>query len=190
MTLIEILVVIGIIGLIASIAVPSIGMALKVNINNSSRDLATLIRTAHDEAVLKGQVYRVVFDIDRGQYWVEVGERDFLMRTSEQEEDERKRNDRRSDEEKAQRKDPFQLAKNVTKSKLSLPMGVKFKDVQTARSKEPVKGGIVYAHVFPFGFVEKTVIHLKDDFDRESTLAVSPVTGKSRLLQHYAADAD
>lgn len=189
-TLVEILVVIGLIGLIASLSVPSIGLALKVNITSSARELATLIRSAHDEAILKGQVYRLAFDVDRGEYWVEMGDRDFLMRNSEQEEAERRRNERRSDEEKEKHKEPFQLARSVTKKKISLPRGVKFTDVISARSKDPIKGGTVYAHIFPFGFVEKTIIHLKDDFEREATIAVSPVTGKSRVFERYVKEVD
>lgn len=189
-TLIEIMVVIGLMGLIMTLFLPGIGMALKVNINNSSRELATVIRAAHDEAILKGQVYRVAFDIDRGEYWVEVGERDFLMKTAEQTEEETKRNQRRNDEEKAKHKEPFQLAAAVTKKKKALPLGVKFTEILTARTKTAATSGVVYSHIFPFGFMEKTVIHLKDGMDRENTLAVSPVTGKSRLFEHYAKEVD
>jgi prepilin-type N-terminal cleavage/methylation domain-containing protein len=189
-TLIEIMIVIGLIGLVMTLALPGIGLALKENLNNASRELATLIRAAHDESVLKGAVYRVVFDIDKGQYWVEVGDRDYLLRTSEQEEEERKRNERRNDVEKAAHKDSFQLATLVTKKKQSLPLGVNFTDLVTPRSKDPIKAGTVYAHMFPFGFVEKTVIHLKDDMGRETTLSVSPVTGKSRLYNRYVKEVD
>ncbi len=189
-TLIEVLIVVGLIGLVMSLAVPGIGLVMKANINNSSRELATVIRAAHDESVLKGSVYRVAFDLDRGQYWVEIGDRDFLMKTVEQTEAERKLNERRSDEDKEKHKDAFQLAQQVTKKKRNLPLGVKFNEIFTSRSKEGIKGGIAYSFVFPFGFIEKTVIHLKDDMDRETTLVVSSVTGKSRLFAHYAKDVD
>ncbi|MBI3541787.1 MAG: prepilin-type N-terminal cleavage/methylation domain-containing protein [Deltaproteobacteria bacterium] len=190
-TLIEVLIVVGLMGLIMTLFLPGLGLVLKANINNSARELATLIRAAHDEAVLNGRVHRVAFDLDKNQYWVEVtDERGFLMRTEEQTEAERKLNERRSDEEKEKHKDPFQLATLLTKKKKSLPLGVRFTDVVTSRSKDPIKGGMAYTHVFPFGLLEKTVIHLRDDLERESTLAVSPVTGKSRLFQHYQKEAD
>lgn len=187
-TLIEILVVIGLIALVMSIAVPNAGMALKINLSNSTRELATVIRSAHDEALLKGGVYRVAFDIENNNYWVESGERDFLMRSAEQEAEEKRRDERRSPEDREKHKDPFSLAKSVTKKKVKLPMGVKFTDVLTARAKDPAKTGVVYAHIFPHGFVEKIVVHLKDGFDRESTLIVSSVTGKSQLFERYVQE--
>jgi len=142
--------VIGLIGLVMGLALPGVGLVTKENINNASRELATLIRAAHDEAVLKGQVYRVAFDLDKSEYWVEAGERGFLMRSQEQEEAEKKRNERRNDDEKAKHKDSFQLATAVTKKKIGLPLGVRFRDVLTPRSKESIKTGIAYAHTFPF----------------------------------------
>ena len=189
-TLIEVLVVIGIIGLVMSLAIPGIGLVMKANINNSSRELATVIRAAHDESILKGAVYRVAFDLDRSQYWVEIGDRDFLMRTTDQAETERKLNEKRNDEDKTKHQDPFQLAQLVTKKKKTLALGVKFSDIFTSRSKDAIKGGIAYSFVFPFGFIEKTVIHLKDDMDREVTLVVSSVTGKSRMFEHYVKEVD
>lgn len=189
-TLIEILVVVGLIAMVMAFAVPQAGMALKINITNSTRELATTIRSMHDEAVLKGGVYRLALDIERGQYWVESGDRDFLMRSQEQEELERRRNERRTDDEKAKHKEPFALAASVTKKKLSLPAGIKFTDIQVSRSKEPVTAGVVYAHAFPHGFVEKLVVHVKDSFDRESTLIVNSVTGKSRVYERYVKETD
>ena len=189
-TLIEMMVVIGLIAMIMAVAVPNVGLALRANLDNSNRELATIIRATHDEAVLKGQVYRMAFDLDKRQYWAEVGDRDFLMRSSEQEDEEKRRQERRNDEEKAKFKDPFQLATALTKNKKSLPKGVKFSDIQTSRSKEPLKTGLAYAHVFPHGFIEKLVIHLKDDFERESTMVVNPVTGKSRLFNRYVKELE
>src|SRR4051812_21422530 len=58
-TLIEVLIVIGLIALIMTVAIPSAGIALKVNIQNSSRELASTIRSSYDEAVLRGTVHRV-----------------------------------------------------------------------------------------------------------------------------------
>ncbi len=169
-TLIEVLVVVALIGLIMSIAMPNVTLALKVNLSNSSRELASTIRSTYDEAILKGQVYRVAFDIEKGEYWVEQGERGFLIRSEEQAEEERRRQDRLTEEERAKKKEPFTLAKAVTKSKRKLPKGVHFTDIITAHMKDPQKAGMGYAHVFPHGFIEKLVIHLKDDYDRASTL--------------------
>lgn len=189
-TLIEIMIVIALMALVMSFAIPQFGAAIKLNLSNASRQMANLIRATHDEAVLKGSVHRLAIDLDKRQYWVEVGERQFVMLTQEQEEEQRRINERRSEDERAKHKDKFVLAQSITKKKTTLPTGVSFTDVINARSKEPVKGGMVYAHFFPHGFVEKLVIHLKDNYNRENTLIVNSVTGKSRLYELYQKDVE
>ncbi len=187
-TLIEILVVIALIALVTTVAIPNINQAYKVKITNSTRELASTIRSAYDEAVLKGQVHRMAFDIAKNQYWVEIGERNFQLLTVEQKELVEKKESKLSKEEKDKKKSPFQLAKNINKHKNSLPSGVHFSEIQTVLYKEPIKVGVVYAHVFPHGFFEKLILHLKDDQDRESTLMVNPVTGKSQIFNHYVRE--
>lgn len=190
-TLLEILVVIGLIALVMAAAIPSLGVGLKVNINTSARELATTIRSVYDEAALTGTVYRLAIDVEKGEYWAEVGTKDFLLLSAEKELEEKKRESQRTEEEKKKRKkSPFSLASRVTKNKKKLPRGVHFTDVQTTHAKEPQTKGIAYAHVFPHGFMEKLVLHLKDDFDREATLISNPVTGKSRLFQRYVKEID
>jgi len=189
-TLIEVLIVVSLMIFIVSIGLPNFGMAIKLNLTNSNRDIANIIRSAHDEAVLKGQVYRIAFDIAKSQYWVELGERNYLMRTDAQTEEERRRIEHLSREEREKIKDPFSLAQGVTKKKISLPTGVKFTEIRTSHNKEPIKDGIAYAYAFPHGFVERSVVYLKDSLDRESTLIVSPVSGKSKIVERYIKDID
>lgn len=191
-TLIEILIVIALIALVSAIAIPSLGVGLKINIDAAARNLASIVRTTHDEAVLKGQIYRVAFDLENHEYWVEIGDRSFLMRSIEQEEQERRLAEkyRKNDEEKEENPGGFAMASSVTKKKKSLPTGVKFTDVVTSRSKEPQSAGIAYAHVFPHGFVEKLVIHVKDSLDREATIAVDSVSGKSHVFNRYVKESE
>jgi len=195
-TLLEILIVIALVAMVSAIAIPSLGVGLKVNIDAASRNLASIVRTTRDEAVLKGQIYRVAFDIEKGQYWAEIGDRSFLMRTSEQEEEERRRKERygtadEKDNEKAQRRDDgFSMAASIKKKKQSLPTGIKFVDLINSRTKEPQTSGIVYAHVFPHGFVEKLIIHVKDSLDRQATLVVDSVSGKSRVFNRYVKESE
>lgn len=189
-TLIEILIVIMLIGLIMGLGLPTLGVGLKVNIEKSAREMANTIRTAYDESVLKGTVYRIAIDLDKNEYWVEAGSRDFLMLTQEQQDQERRRIDRMSSEERKKMGQPFTMAQSVTKRKQSLAHGVHFTDVMLQRIPDPIKGGVAYAHIFPHGFVEKLTIHLKDDFDRESTLFVNSVTGKSKVVQRYSKEGE
>jgi type II secretory pathway pseudopilin PulG len=186
MTLIEILVVMGLMAFITMAVVSGINNTTRGVIENASREMASFIRANFDEAALKGRITRLAIDIDKNQYWAELGPMDFVLMTSEQIEEEDRRDRRRTDEErKAIKKPTFSLNKELSRDKKSLPSSVKFTDVIVPQSKEPLKGGIVYAHVFPHGHMEPVTIHLKDNSDRESTLIVDAITGKSRIFGSY-----
>lgn len=188
-TIIEILVVVALMALVFAAALPGITGTMRVSIESSSRDLATTIRATFDEASLKGRVYRVVFDIDKGQYWVEQGPVQFSLTSEELKREEAEHEARLTKEERDARPHAvFGLATAVTRDKKSLPLGIKFTDVIGSQTHDPIKGGTAYAHVFPHGFIEKTTIHLKDGGGHETTLFVDSVSGKSRIINSYVKE--
>ena len=182
-TLIEMLLVIGLMAFIFAIMIPGVNVSIRAAIQNSGREMASTVRAAYDEAVLKGRVFRVVFDLDKQQYWVEQGPHNLSLQTDEQrEEDSRKDSKRTEEERKAVKRPVFGLAKDVTRDKRSLPSGVKFTDVITPQFKKGATAGLAAVHVFPHGFMEKLIIHLKDTSDHSMTLIADPVSGKTRVL--------
>jgi general secretion pathway protein H len=190
-TLIEILIVMALVAIIMTLVVPNATLALKMNIQNSARELASTIRSTYDESILKGRVHRMVFDLSNGEYWVEIGEKDFLMRTEEQEEEETRRQERISFKKDKKPESPFAMVTSksaLRRGKKKLPTGVVFKDIMTSRSKAALTEGLVYAHFFPHGFVEKLVVHVKDRFGRESSVLVNPITGKSKVYERYVSE--
>ena len=70
-TLIEILVVIVLIGSFLLIAVPKFQDITDVNLKTSSRNLSGTIKYLYNEAVFKKNIYKLVFDLDNDEYWVE-----------------------------------------------------------------------------------------------------------------------
>lgn len=190
-TLLEVLIVVAIMVMVVAMAMPGIGVATRASLESCTRDLATTIRSAFDEAQLQGRVFRVVFDLKENTYWVEQGPQNLVLR-SEKQSDERKRLDARlSKEELDSKKKPnFGMSKAITKSKKSLPMGVDFTDVITSAHKEPIKDGMAYSHIFPHGFVEKTIIHVKDRMGHEASLIIDPISGKSRYEGSYYKEGD
>ena len=57
-------------------------------------------------------------------------------------------------------------------------MGVKFKDVYTEQSEDPITEGIAYTHIFPQGLTEKTLVHLEDNGKNQISLVVSNLLGR------------
>src|SRR4051794_31819910 len=98
-SLIELLVVIALIGLISVIALPSMSSYFRVSLNSATREIASTVKEAYNSAVIKGETYRIVYDIKKAEYWVESGPRNALLDTeqSREKEDRRKRFAKASD---------------------------------------------------------------------------------------------
>src|SRR3990172_3164096 len=71
-TLIELVVVIFLVGIFLLVAVPKFEDITEVNIKSASRRLSGTIRYLYSEAAFKKKVYKLAFDIDRNEYWIEV----------------------------------------------------------------------------------------------------------------------
>jgi prepilin-type N-terminal cleavage/methylation domain-containing protein len=156
-TLIEVVVVLFIIGIFFLVAIPKFKDITEVNIKSASRRLSGTIRYLYSEAVFKKKVYKLVFDIDRGEYWVEVIEGNQFVVPS----------------------DPF-----LKREKL--PSGVYFRDITTERSLgKSGKGRGEFILFMPTGFVEPAVIHLETENGVAFTLATKPYTGGTIVYDEY-----
>jgi prepilin-type N-terminal cleavage/methylation domain-containing protein len=71
-TLIEILAVVLILVLIASVVVPRMSMALRQVEIDSGQQLAATLDFAREKAVAGGRPHRVVLDFEHGAYWIEA----------------------------------------------------------------------------------------------------------------------
>ena len=188
-TLIEMMIVIAIIGSMGLLVVPKMSSLLKVSINNASREIASIARESFNSAVLTGQVYRIAFDLKNGDYWVEFGPPTTLLDTVDTKEREARRKKFADPNEKPP-PSSFALAKEVTRKKQSLPRGVKFEDVITELSKDPITDGTAYAHFFPHGISERTLVHLRDSSDHQVTLVLAPLMGRTKVVMRYLKAED
>jgi prepilin-type N-terminal cleavage/methylation domain-containing protein len=188
-SLIEMLVVMGIIALIASVALPSVSSYFQISLNSAARDLATVIKEAYNAAVITGKVYRMAYDFKNKTYWVEVGPADALLDTKEtkEKEERRKRFSRLSS---SQEKSAFNLDPTITRKKMPLPRGVEYEDIITQQSADPIKEGTAYTHFFPHGLTEQTVIHLQDQSKHHASLVITPLIGNTELYDRYVNGAE
>ncbi len=71
-TLIELIIVLAIIGTVVSMSVPFVSSFLfRTNLQSSAEDMVSTLRWARRLAITKREEYRVVFDPQRGKYWLE-----------------------------------------------------------------------------------------------------------------------
>lgn len=158
-TLIELLVVIFLVGAFVMIAVPKINTGTEINIKSASRRLTATIKYLYNEAVFKKNIYKLAFNIDESEYWIET----------------------LSGNEYVQSTDP-------NHKRRKLPNGVYFKDVVTERSvgRNALADDEEFILFLPTGFVEPAVIHLRtDDEDKNYTLETKPYTGGTRVYNEY-----
>ena len=157
-TLIELLVVMFLIGAFVFIALPKIKSSTEINVKSASRNLSGTIRYLYNEAAFKKNIYRLVFDIDRGEYWVEE------LNGSE-----------------------YVVSTDLLQKKRTLPSGVHFKDVITERTqgRSSLDDSGEFILFLPTGFVEPAVIHLVTDNQDDYTLETKPYTGGVKVYDEY-----
>jgi prepilin-type N-terminal cleavage/methylation domain-containing protein len=70
-TLIELMVVIVILGVIATVIAPNIDrISPKYSVRAGAREIASTIEHCRSQSALTGETYSIVYDLDRMQYWV------------------------------------------------------------------------------------------------------------------------
>lgn len=178
-SLIELLIVVAILGLVGVIAIPSISNTFRFSVQSSAREIATLVKEASNSAQITGKMYRVVYDIKNDQYWAESSNEQTLLKSEESEAIEKERShifDKPEDADK--KKSGFNQDPLLTKKKRTLPIGVKFKDIYTEQSEEPITEGLAYTHIFPQGVSEKSLIHIEDNSKNQISLIVSNLLGR------------
>lgn len=86
-TLIELAIVLGLIALITSIAVPSFNALTAVDLRSTTSMVAGMIREAYARAAITGKVHRIVFDMDKGAFWIERTNDSFVLASEKQQAD-------------------------------------------------------------------------------------------------------
>lgn len=182
-TLVELLVVVALIALITLVALPQISNFFKVSLNSVTLNLATTIHEAYNGAAITGRVVRLVYDLEKQQFWVESGPSDALLDTEESKKIEENR--KKYTKEEPTKKPGFDLEASITPKKIDLPRGIKFFDVYTSQSELPLTEGKAYTHFFPNGVTEQTVVRLMDSQEHKISLVVNSLVGKTKVYNEH-----
>jgi prepilin-type N-terminal cleavage/methylation domain-containing protein len=207
LTLIEIMVVLGMMGVISLLAAPALSGLLGLNQRAAAKELAQTYTWLMDEAALRNVTFRVVYNLDARTWKIEAGDPGTLVfgtpedreKFDEELESELKRFTKRELEEgKAQgikdKRGRFEgLEGTAFTTEKELPGGAAFAYVYTPQYGEdglrPHKEGppedaedhrVAYTYVFPDGTAEHTVVRIVDEDDPESgwTIEVWPMSGE------------
>lgn len=150
-TLLEIAVVIFIMALIMTIAIPYFGGLRSAELRSQARRLAGRANYLYDESAAQKVVLRLTFDLDTNSYFVS-----------------------RLDPYAA--KPAFAPEHGPAGGRFVLPPGIHIRDV-SVQGIGTLRRGAVSSFFYPQGYVDATVVHLADDAGEVLTIGIDPLTG-------------
>jgi Tfp pilus assembly protein FimT len=160
-TLIEIGLVILIITVMLGLTLPRLRDPNHAQLVSQTRQLAVLFRYLREEAILKGRIYRIVFDLDQPAWAVSSSPVGI--------------------EGGAFSEESGMLARTVV---LQPPLGIA--DIVLPFTAGKVLEGPVPVHFYPDGTVDAVVIHLHNEKEAY-TLQAEPLTGRVYVLADYVS---
>lgn len=201
MTLVEILIVLGLVALLTGGAMAGFGQFSSARLRQGATTISGAVNVAYARANATSRVVRLVMDIETGNYWLEESptpafvkrpDPDKLSRTQGQAEDEAEAEIKSVLTEPKLAKPEFKAVSELgmaaslaAKGPKVLPDGIKFASVQTTHDAGAKTAGKAYLYFWPGGQTERAVIALgrvKGDESREHlSVLVSPLTGRATV---------
>jgi prepilin-type N-terminal cleavage/methylation domain-containing protein len=155
-TLLEIAVVIFIMGLVMTLAIPYIGGFHNSQLKSEARRLAGRAGYLYDESSTEKVIYRITFDLDHNGYYVS-----------------------RMDPYSA--KPHFAPYGGTWGYQVWMPAGVKLRDV-AVEGIGSTKAGAISCQFYPAGYVDATVVHMMSNSGAVLTLTFNPLTGNTSIV--------
>ncbi len=215
-TLLEMMFVLGLVGLLTSSVVLGFRSFAKSELRGSAAKLAGAIRYLFDRASTTGKIHRLVFDFENGKYWAEVSDDRFFM-PRERETDESRQRDAEAEAERQKQEqeaadnaaaagdseevDPtkylptewkpkrarFEMFSEKALKTVEL-RNAKLAGLFTPRYAQPISSGKGYLYFFPLGQTEPAVVHVSDPEGKSFySLLVHPFNGRVKVESGYVA---
>lgn len=179
-TLIEILLVLGIIAMVASIGIPAVGRLTYQRVAGTTRRFVGTLRSVRNDAILLNKIYRLAINFEDQTWWVENQNQLGILGNESQAgpvagtEDISKGSPLDSG---------FSMDKKYSAKPKELPGGVVFDGVLTERDGF-FKSGLAYIHFFPSGYAEQSLVYLNKQGVEGGgySLYVQPASGKIEVF--------
>ena len=155
-TLVELTLVILIMGILLALSIPKLGNLTGHNLHVSCRRLAATMKYILHRATVRHTVYRLNYDLKTQEYWVTY-----------------------RDENLEFVRDASSFARNA-----KLPQDVSFEDVVIV-GRGKYREGEVQTHFFPKGWVDETLVHLRDGRGRQASLHILPLSARIKIYENY-----
>ena len=156
-TLLELAVVLFLIGLVMTIAMPYFGSMQTSQMRSEARRLASRANYLYEEAGAQKVILRLTFDLANNGYFAS-----------------------RMDPFAA--KPAFRPENGPAGLRVAMPAGIWIRDV-TVEGVGTVERGVVSAQFYPGGYADATLIHLADTKGEVFTLAIDPFSGRVSIVR-------
>jgi prepilin-type N-terminal cleavage/methylation domain-containing protein len=156
-TLLELAVVLFLIGLVMTIAMPYFGSMQTSQMRSEARRLASRANYLYEEAGAQKVILRLTFDLANNGYFAS-----------------------RMDPFAA--KPAFHPENGPAGVRVVMPSGIWIRDV-TVEGVGTVERGVVSAQFYPGGYADATLIHLADSKGEVFTLAIDPFSGHVSIVR-------
>lgn len=175
-TLIEILLVLGIIAMVTSIGIPAVGRLTYQKVAGTTRRFVGTLRSVRNDAILLNKVYRLAINFEDQTWWVENQNQLSILGSDTQ-------TGSVPTTGSQDQVTGFSLEKKYGAAPRELPGGVVFDGILTERDGF-FRSGLAYIHFFPSGYAEQSLLYLNKQGVEGGgySLYVQPASGKIEVF--------
>jgi prepilin-type N-terminal cleavage/methylation domain-containing protein len=176
-SLLEILVVIGLMALMTGVFLPAFSDAFRTKGESVARKLSLTLGQARDRAMLTDKLIRLKVDFEKQTLSLEEAPSGYLV----PKEPDHTPSEREKEEAEKKTKDTFRPSTDLMDKPLELPDGLKVIQVKNPRYKKPITEGITYVYFFNNGSTDGATIYFETDQKVHQAIFLHPITGLSRI---------
>lgn len=176
-TLIEVLVVIGLVALVTGVFIPSFVSAFREKGESTARKLAVTMGEARDRAMLTDKLVRLKADLDKQTLTFEEAPSSYLVAKQA----DRPPSDREREDQDKKEAATFQPATELMKDPMQLNESLKLVQLKSPRYKTPLKEGTGYVYFFNNGSTDGATLFFETNDKVKEAITVHPITGQSKI---------
>jgi len=176
-------VVIAVIALVATLAVPAMGALTGANARKSAGELAGSMRALFEVAGLRHATCRMVLDLDNHAWHAECAPGRAGVSRDPEEDDLAERFPGEKDDEvrKLLARTEFGALEDRLVGKRELPGDARFGPIEVEGRRDPIEKGIAYVYFFPGGRAQAAKVPVVDG-DHRFTVLLEPLTGRAKVV--------
>jgi general secretion pathway protein H len=185
-TLVELLVVVGVIAVVSAAAVPALEAVTGANARKAAGELAGSMRALFGTAAMRHATCRLAIDVDHRAWWAECakGKAGLVKdpsRTRDEDLADRFPDENDPDRRRLLARTDFGAFEDRLVRKRELPGSAQFGDVRLSGRSEAVEKGLAYVYFFSGGQAQRAWVSIMDG-NNVYTVVTEPFTGRARVV--------